>query len=291
MILTPLAIGIGLIGGLLRGGRIDAVWRTQVQLWPILLLGIALQSIGETIVALPGRPVIVAAGFICLVIAAMRNVHIPGAAVTGIGLTLNLAVLVVNGYIPVRFEALTAFGQSVAINPDATGLWRIENDGTSLALLGDIVPVPILGTAISFGDLIMLAGLIVLSTNLVLQGRAGGGIDVDELFGPESSGVEESTAWAIAAPGDGGPVWVDVDVPTPGPPERFTDGIVGHVEPDIDLRETVVVVDLANRHADPTPTDTLPIETLPTEALPIETLPIEAQPIERHDTAPGSGSS
>lgn len=180
MVLTPLAIAIGLLIGFLRGGRFAAVPENQVLAWPLLAAGVVLQTVGESF-DMPGRAVVVVAGLLCLVAAAMKNVHIPGAAVAGIGVTLNLAVLVVNGHVPVSFEALTAFGNNVRVNPDATGLWQLETPDTSLSFLGDIVPTPWLNTPISFGDLVMLAGLLVIAMNVVLKGSKAG-IDPDELF-------------------------------------------------------------------------------------------------------------
>ncbi len=219
MVLTPLAIGIGLLIGFLRGGSLEAVLKNRVAAWPFLVAGVVLQTVGESF-DLPGRAIIVTAGLLCLIVGAMRNVHIAGAAIAGIGVTLNMAVLVVNGYIPVSFDALTAFGNDVTVNPAATGLWRIESDESSLSFLGDVVPTPVLNTPISFGDLIMLAGLLVIAMNVVLDGRTTG-ITADDLFGDDRS---------TANPGAG--------LPGLGPdaviePEEFD---------DIDLREAVVVV-------------------------------------------------
>ncbi len=209
MVLTPLAIAIGLIIGFLRGGRFDAVLENRVAAWPLLAAGIVFQTLGETF-DIPGRAVVVMIGLLCLIGCAMKNLHIAGAAVAGIGVTLNMAVLVVNGYIPVSFDALTAFGNDVTVNPSATGLWRIETDDTSLSFLGDVVPTPILNTPISFGDLIMLAGLMVIATNVVLRGQRQG-IAPDDLFAGETT-IEPETLGLEA------------------------------IESDIDLREAVVIV-------------------------------------------------
>ncbi|MEZ5229849.1 MAG: DUF5317 family protein [Acidimicrobiales bacterium] len=119
------------------------MFKNRVMAWPLLAAGIVLQTIGESF-DVPGRPFVVTLGLLCLIGCAMRNIHIPGTAVAGIGVTLNMAVLVVNGHIPVSFDALTAFGNDVTINPAATGLWQIETDDTSLSFLGDIVPTPVL---------------------------------------------------------------------------------------------------------------------------------------------------
>lgn len=216
MVLTPLAIAVGLLIGFLRGGRFDAVRKNQVLAWPLLAAGVVLQTVGESFVV-PGRAVVVVAGLLCLVGAAMKNIHIPGAAVAGIGVTLNLAVLVVNGHVPVSFDALTAFGNNVRVNPDATGLWQLDGDNTSLSFLGDVVPTPWLNTPISFGDLIMLAGLVVIAMNVVLKGRKAG-IDPDDLFADDDRR--------------------DPSVGLPGlPPEAVIDA-----SDDIDLRDEPSVV-------------------------------------------------
>ncbi|MEZ5375534.1 MAG: DUF5317 family protein [Acidimicrobiales bacterium] len=217
MVLTPLAIAIGLIIGFLRGGTLDAVFKNRVMAWPLLAAGIVLQTIGESF-DVPGRPFVVTLGLLCLIGCAMRNIHIPGTAVAGIGVTLNMAVLVVNGHIPVSFDALTAFGNDVTINPAATGLWQIETDDTSLSFLGDIVPTPVLHTPISFGDLIMLAGLMVIAMNVVLKGQARG-IDPDDLFADDRTASNPGAG----LPGLGADAVIDVD-------------------DDIDLRDAVVVI-------------------------------------------------
>lgn len=224
MILTPLAIIAGIVIGLLRGGRPQAIILTQVRGWEFLAAGIALQSAGELLSFLPARPLIVAIGFVLILVAATRNIHLPGAAVAGIGITLNLAVLLVNGHVPVRFEALTGFGHNVAVDPNASGLWRLETADTKLAFLGDIVPVPVLHGAISFGDLIMLAGLIVLTMNLMLQGRASG-IDVDALFdGDEQAEAELASTF-------GGVIRAEDYYGVPHPTTE-----------EIDLRDSVTVI-------------------------------------------------
>ncbi len=220
MVLTPLAIGIGLIIGFLRGGSLDAVFKNRVAAWPLLAAGVVLQTIGESF-DIPGRAVVVTAGLLCLIAAAMRNVHIAGAAVAGIGVTLNMAVLVVNGYIPVSFDALTAFGNDVTVNPAATGLWRIETSDTSLTFLGDIVPTPVLNTPISFGDLIMLAGLMVIAANVVLKGHHSG-IAPDDLFADDRAAANPGAG----LPGLGSDAIIDIE----------------NADDDIDLREAVVIV-------------------------------------------------
>jgi hypothetical protein len=59
----------------------------------------------------------------------------------------------------------------------------LETSETRLALLGEIVPVEILEAAVSFGDLILTAGVTVFCMHILLARRRRG-IDVEELLGP-----------------------------------------------------------------------------------------------------------
>lgn len=191
MVLTPLAIFAGLVLGLLRGGRFGALRSAQVRLWPLVLLGIALQT-SEQWGAFPGRLAVFIVGLLLLILCTMNNVHLKGSVITGFGLTLNVIAVLLNGYIPLRVEALQAVG-GIPVGADPSGyavngLWRFEDSGTSVRQLGDIVPIPVIDDVISFGDLIMLGGIIVLTMNLLLR-QPRRRLAVDQLF-PEDAPLD-----------------------------------------------------------------------------------------------------
>ncbi len=192
MLLTPLALAAGLVLGLIRGGSFSALRSVHVRVWPVLLLGVVLQT-AEQWGDLPGRLALFLVGLSLLVIGCMQNAHLKGAAITGFGLTLNLLVVLFNGYVPLRVESFKAIGgmPSDANPADWTvvnGLWRFEDGDTVLRGLGDIVPVTALNAVISFGDLILLAGLGVVSMNLLLR-QPGHSIALEELF-PDAGGLD-----------------------------------------------------------------------------------------------------
>jgi hypothetical protein len=193
-LLSAAAIIVGAALGIVRGGSLRAILGSPVQYWPVLAVGAVLQILAEQF-AIPGRTSLLVIGSFLLVLAALLNLHLKGVAVTGIGVTLNFAAVVANGHIPIRFSSLVAAGEVPAgVSADRVsvgGLWQLETADTSLPQLGDIVPISFLGDVVSFGDLIMIGGLTVLTMNLVLHRRRVG-IDLDELLGEplDSSNVD-----------------------------------------------------------------------------------------------------
>lgn len=184
MLLTPLAVVLGAIVGLLRGGSLRAVLASPVRAWPVLLGGVIIQTLAEQM-DVPARLTMFVIGSFLVVVGAMANVHLRGAIVSGMGVTLNLAVVVANGHVPIRLEALIGAGEVPAGTPAErvrlSGLWELETAETNLASLGDIVPLTIMTDVVSFGDLILLGGLFVLTMNLVLHRRRAG-VDLDDLL-------------------------------------------------------------------------------------------------------------
>lgn len=185
MLLTPIAVALGLVLGLLRGGRPSAVLRAPVRWWLLVPVGIGLQVAAEQVVSSVQLGLLVTALSVLVAWAAGNALRLPGAAIIGLGLALDLAVLVANGHVPVRWEALVETGQVEAGQRELVrggGLFRLEDDETLLAPLGDIVPVPVADEVVSFGDLILLAGVLTLSANLLLVPRRRSGISPEELF-------------------------------------------------------------------------------------------------------------
>ena len=187
MLLTPLAIIVGLAFGLVRGGNLRAPFGAPIRYWPVVVGGVALQTLAEQWEGTPAGLSVLIVGSFLLVVAAAVNAHIKGAVITGFGITLNLMAVVANGHIPLRQAALATVNDAVTLQTDPAlinlgSLWKLEDANTNLAMLGDIVPIPFFDEVVSFGDLILIGGLVVLAMNLVLHVRRVG-IDLDELLG------------------------------------------------------------------------------------------------------------
>jgi hypothetical protein len=99
---TTVAVAVGLVVGLVTGGRLGNVGWRRLHALPLLAAGAALQLVHS------------AAGlvlsYLCLGAFALANLPIVGMGVVTIGLALNALVVTVNGGMPVRRGALEAAG-------------------------------------------------------------------------------------------------------------------------------------------------------------------------------------
>lgn len=167
---TAVAVAIGLAAGLLAGGRPSGD-RHTFRLWPALLFGVVAQWLPD----LPGvpdgaAPLAVACSYLALIAFAVANLRLVGMPVVLVGLVLNMAVIVANGGMPVRVEALVAAGIVEADEVSAVDLGpkrHLEEEADVLAVLGDVLPVAPLREVISFGDLILAAGVADVAFRLL----------------------------------------------------------------------------------------------------------------------------
>lgn len=258
MLLTPLAILMGVLVGLARGGKLPSFARLGLRWAPVLALGLVAQTVADQRAMTGGTTLLVLGSFV-LILGMVRNLHLKGMTIVSIGMLLNLTALAVNGHVPVRFDSL------VAVNPDLTresvisvgAVRQIESDSTSLAFLGDIVPIPVLNDVISFGDLILMAGLFVVFMNVMLLKRRQG-ISIDELLGNpdpyEALGIDGTLESArLAAPYTEAESVVHARALSAE--ESFdADTLIDLSDPDVDLTETVWAeeesTDLSNSEAE-----------------------------------------
>ncbi len=180
MLLTLLALAAGAGVGLAQRSRFGSLdlaawrpWESINQTW-LLAAGVVIQAIAETF-EVPARRSLLVIGLFLVIVALAGNLfRLAGAGVTIVGIVANLAALVANGHVPVRLEALTGAGvvpagadaSSVSLNG---GLAQVADADTRLEFLGDIVPIGLLGDVVSFGDLIVLAGLGLIARSLALD--------------------------------------------------------------------------------------------------------------------------
>lgn len=233
IILSVTVLAAGVVLGLLRGGSIDALATFRPRWWGLLAIGFALHAAAEAF-DLPGVTSLSIIGSFAMIVALGANVPaIRGAFVAAFGLTMNLIVQVVNGAVPVRFEALTESGvvagdtsreQIVSVGH----LLELETSDTRLAFLGDVIPIGPLTSIISIGDLVTFAGVILIVAGLMTTRRRTG-IDVDELFGPATAPIESPATAAdpVTRADEHQPVWSEPPV------------VVLDADPSIDLTDDV----------------------------------------------------
>jgi hypothetical protein len=94
--------------------------------------------------------------------------------------------LAINGAVPIRFEALRTAGiiDSTTERSQITSvghLLELETADSRLASFGDTIPIGVLDSVISIGDLVTFAGVIVIVSSLIAARRAVG-LHVDQVF-------------------------------------------------------------------------------------------------------------
>lgn len=158
---TLLAVAVGLGAGVVAGGRLRHLSRRTFRAWPLLVAGVGLQ----VIVRLSGDH---AAGTGVLIVSvglllafAVANLSTVGMWLVAAGLGLNLAVIALNGGMPVRPSALVGAGLAEPGRAGAvalSGRHHLERPSDRLTGLGDVIPLAPLREVISFGDLFMAVG-------------------------------------------------------------------------------------------------------------------------------------
>ena len=153
------ALAVGIIAGLVTGGRPSNIYRRTIVGSGVLAAAVIAQLIPWVVDASPS------VGLACVIVSyglltsfALVNIRLIGMPVVLLGLVLNFAVITVNRGMPVRPEAMW----TVDRNPGAlehTAKRHIEPPRDDLTILGDVIPIKPFHEVISFGDMILAVGL------------------------------------------------------------------------------------------------------------------------------------
>jgi hypothetical protein len=172
------AIPIGLLLGLLAGGRIAGLATIRFRWAWVAAVGLAVQivlfspavadRIGEA-----GPPIYVLSTATVLV-AVLRNLDIPGIAIVAAGAAANLAAIVSNGgYMPTTADALAAAGAEPPVGYSNSAI--IEDP--ALAPLTDLFALPPwipFANVFSVGDVLIGVGVIVAIAVAMRRGPRDG---------------------------------------------------------------------------------------------------------------------
>jgi hypothetical protein len=206
VVLLVLAAMGGLIAGRVRPAVGGHVARPHLRRLELVLVGIGLAIVASLV---HGDLGVLCDALSIAVLAAFAGVNrnLTGVAVVGVGLVLNLGAVVLNNGMPVRGEALV---RAHVVRADELGSHdeppprHLETDADAFAWLGSIVPVRAAHEVLSFGDLIVLAGLVDAARDL---GRRRGRLpeveDDDALWpldggdGGQAGGVPPTTAASV----------------------------------------------------------------------------------------------
>ncbi|HSL59428.1 MAG TPA: DUF5317 family protein [Acidimicrobiales bacterium] len=180
MILALVALVCGALLGIARGGRLHRLRSVRVRKLPLLVGGLGIW-LAVAITAPPAPEIALATSLALLVAAAVANLHLPGMGVVAVGLLLRLAPLLLNGAVPLDADALAAADRDPTTAPPGHVL---VDDAAPLAVLSQRIPVPEIGAVLSFGDLVVLVGLVDAAAHATRRRRRGG-IPARELLAAE----------------------------------------------------------------------------------------------------------
>jgi hypothetical protein len=171
MRLSVLALVGGLAVAVLAGGRLSDMPAERVRGVP-LSVGAAVLYWAPSVLEVPSSAalLLVLCAYAALLAFTVVNLRLRGMAVVGVGLGLNALVILANGGMPVDPASVVAAG--VARSDELAGIelgparqWQEPDD--RLAALGDVVPVRVLHEVVSFGDLVLAAGLANVGLRLL----------------------------------------------------------------------------------------------------------------------------
>jgi hypothetical protein len=161
--LVLLTLPIGVLAGLLLGGRVGRLGSLPVRSPLFAALGIALQFVPATGTV---GAILLVASFVFLCAFAIRNLKLPGFPLILLGLVLNLTVIAVNNGMPVTRHALVRSGQGSTLHDLQTDGGSKHHVATAddelLPLADELALPPPVSQAISVGDIATHAGIVWL---------------------------------------------------------------------------------------------------------------------------------
>lgn len=160
MVLLVLAVLGGLAAGWLRP-RVGARGaQLHLKGLPLLAAGAVGTALAQ-FVATDLATLVMGLALAVLLAFVAANAHVTGVVVIGLGLFLNLVAVVLNNGLPVRGSALVAANvveRADLPTTELAGPRHLETASDRLAVLGDVLPVPVAREVVSFGDLIVVIG-------------------------------------------------------------------------------------------------------------------------------------
>lgn len=160
------AVVVGLIVGLLLGGKLSALGEIRFRWWPLVFVGFLLQVVlfQDAVAAGVGDlgPLLYVASTAMVVLAVLRNLDMPGIPLVALGAACNLAAILANGgFMPASPDAMAALGkaQPVIYSNSAVVAHPMLEPLTDIFALPPWLP---LNNIFSIGDAILALGVVVV---------------------------------------------------------------------------------------------------------------------------------
>lgn len=147
--------------GWATGGSLDRLGALRLRARGLVLLALGAQLAGA-LVGGSAYPLGLAVSAVLALGFLVRNRGARGTGLVGLGVALNTLVVGLNGAMPVSLSASGRAGvTSQAIVAGEDPRHELQDTGTRLPLLGDVVPVPLprAPQVVSPGDVLVAAGL------------------------------------------------------------------------------------------------------------------------------------
>lgn len=171
MLFPLITLGVAIAVSLARGGRFANAAEADLRWLMLLPVGVALQALLDGLAARGAiaGPTVVALLLVseALVLAfCVVNWYRSGMALVGTGFLLNATVILANRGMPVSADALVRLGADPA-TMQIVGKHRLLTDTTRLPALADVIPIPPLPMILSVGDLVLVAGIFLLTHDVL----------------------------------------------------------------------------------------------------------------------------
>jgi hypothetical protein len=174
------AVLIGLVAGVLMGGRLAGLGTLQLRWSGLALAGLLFQVVlfTDAVAARVGDlgPYLYIGSTLAVLAAILRNLRIPGMVLVAAGALCNLAAILANGgYMPAGASALAALGKS---EPVLYSNSAVVAD-PALWFLTDIFALPrgLPGANVfSFGDVLIGLGIVVVMVLAMRRGPVTGAV-------------------------------------------------------------------------------------------------------------------
>lgn len=169
MYLVPIFFLIGAATGLFVRGAFDYFLATRITLWPLAAISALSLAVAGSTNDIPYPTVFAAFALTMVSASCVLNLHLTGSCIILIGSLLNLIPLILYGYVPVSPEAI--FNANI-VDQASLDLVRLgatrsfETGHETFKFLGAIIPIRSVSEVFSFGDLIIMAGLLNLGFRL-----------------------------------------------------------------------------------------------------------------------------
>jgi hypothetical protein len=174
MLTTVALAAVAVVAGLLRRGSMERLASTRFRFLWLLWLGFGIQ-IGAQIWSPEWLTdgweltvLLVSNGLVAAFL--ITNLRLPGVALAGAGLVLNVLVIGLNGAMPVDEDASKSAGIGRSLEQAGLKHERLDSD-TLLPWLGDVLPIAVLREVLSIGDVLLASGIAYLVYARMTQRR------------------------------------------------------------------------------------------------------------------------